>query len=80
MHGYVENFFLQCADQKPFKTLLRDFLIQLKQFSSEDSAELYLEEKELAAKAAAAEEMQRKRAIPGMLNPHEANADMDDDL
>jgi exportin-1 len=49
----------------PFKEHLRDFLVQTKQFASQDNADLFAEE---AARAAAAER-ERLAAIPGMVAP-----------
>ncbi len=51
-----------------FKGAVRDFLIQLKEFS-DDSTELFLEEKEAEAKRKAEEERSRAEKIPGMLKP-----------
>lgn len=62
--GLSEN----SGDLTKFKLSLRDFLIQLKEFSG-DNAELYLEEKEEEAKKKAAEEREAALRIPGMLKP-----------
>lgn len=56
------------ADIVKFKLTLRDFLIQLKEFS-DDNAELFLEEKEAEAQRKAAEEREQALRIPGMLKP-----------
>ena len=51
-----------------FKTNLRDFLIQLREFSGDaENAELFLEDKEAAAEAKKQEERARAAAVPGML-------------
>ncbi|KAF9028128.1 hypothetical protein BDZ89DRAFT_1160419 [Hymenopellis radicata] len=55
-------------DAVNFKGAVRDFLIQLKEFS-DDSTELFLEEKEAEAKRKAEEERSRAEKIPGMLKP-----------
>ncbi|KAG8831327.1 Karyopherin transporter [Serendipita sp. 399] len=57
-----------CTDANRFKTTVRDFLIQLKEFEG-DNAELYLEEKELAASAKEASEREAAMRVPGMLKP-----------
>ncbi|KDQ18488.1 hypothetical protein BOTBODRAFT_154392 [Botryobasidium botryosum FD-172 SS1] len=62
--GLSEN----SGDLTKFKLTLRDFLIQLKEFSG-DNAELYLEEKEEEATRKAAEEREAALRIPGMLKP-----------
>jgi exportin-1 len=54
-------------DATLFKNRLRDFLISLKEFSSGDNEELFLEEKEAAAIAAREAELKRVSAIPGLL-------------
>ncbi|KAF8652764.1 hypothetical protein AX16_004260 [Volvariella volvacea WC 439] len=65
-------------DINRFKLSLRDFLIQLKEFSG-DNAELYLEEKEEESQRKAEEERQAAMRIPGMLKPDQLE-DKDEDL
>ena len=48
--------------------MLRDFLIQLKEFSG-DNAESYPEEQEAEAQRKAQEEREAVMCIPGMLKP-----------
>ena len=57
-----------------FKLNVRDFLIQLKEFSG-DNAELYAEEKEQQDAAAKAAERERLSKVGGLLKP----AELDDD-
>lgn len=57
-----------------FKLALRDFLIQLKEFSG-DNAELYAEEKEQQERDAKAAERERLSKVGGLLKP----AELDDD-
>lgn len=66
-------------DLNRFKLALRDFLIQLKEFSGDDNAELYLEERE--AENARKAELARQQAmrIPGMLKPDQLE-DKDEDI
>lgn len=61
-----------------FKLNLRDFLIQLKEFSG-DNAELYADEKEQQEKDAKAAERERLSKISGLLKPSELAED-DDEL
>ncbi len=63
-------------DDTAAKAHLRDFLIELKEFSAEDNAELYMDDLAAAADEAAREELARRRAIPGLLRP----VDLDDDV
>jgi exportin-1 len=66
------------SDINRFKLALRDFLIQLKEFSG-DNAELYLEEKEAEAQRKAQEEREAAMRIPGMLKPSQIE-DKDEDI
>lgn len=66
------------SDINRFKLALRDFLVQLKEFSG-DNAELYLEEKEAEAQRKAQEEREAAMRIPGMLKPSQLE-DKDEDI
>ena len=80
--GQIQSFVLNLAefhsDINRFKLALRDFLIQLKEFSG-DNAELYLEEKEAEAQRKAEEEHSAAMRIPGMLKPSQLE-DKDEDI
>ncbi|KAI6158217.1 hypothetical protein BKA82DRAFT_4336216, partial [Pisolithus tinctorius] len=67
------------SDINRFKLALRDFLIQLKEFSSGDNAELYLEEREDEAQRKAETEREFAMHIPGMLKPSQLE-DEDKDI
>lgn len=58
-----------------FKLNLRDFLIQLKEFSSGDNSELFAEDREIAAEAARKAEREKAAKVGGLLKPSEV---MDD--
>ncbi len=75
LQGFVKLMFEHSSDPVKFKFTLRDFLISLKEFSSGDNAELFIDEKE--AEAAERVRLEREAAIrvPGMLKP----AQLDDD-
>ncbi|KAF9533498.1 CRM1 C terminal-domain-containing protein [Crepidotus variabilis] len=66
-------------DINRFKLALRDFLIQLKEFSAGDNTELFLEEKELESQQKAEAERQAAMRIPGMLKPDQLE-DKDEDI
>ena len=66
-------------DINRFKLALRDFLIQLKEFSAGDNAELFLEEKEAELQQKAQEEREAAMRIPGMLKPDQLE-DKDEDI
>merc|ERR1712226_429523 len=68
---FVEGMFDTRMDLTTFKGHLRDFLIELKEFSSEDNAQLYLEEKEREAREREQVVMAQRSAVPGMLKPSE---------
>lgn len=68
----------QHSDINRFKLSLRDFLIQLKEFSG-DNADLYLEEKETEAQRKAQQERETAMRVPGMLKPSQIE-DKDEDI
>ena len=69
----------QHNDLNRFKLALRDFLIQLKEFSATDNAELYLEEKEMETQQRLEAEREAAMRIPGMLKPSQIE-DRDEDI
>jgi exportin-1 len=78
VQSFVTNLFQYHSDPARFKLAMRDFLIQLKEFSG-DNTELYLEEKEKEAQERAQTEHQAAMRIPGMLKPSQLE-DKDEDL
>ena len=79
MYTFVGALSENHNDINRFKLALRDFLIQLKEFSVGDNAELFLEEKEAETQRKAEEERQAAMKIPGMLKPSQIE-DNDEDL
>lgn len=73
---FLDGLFDTRMDLPTFKTHLRDFLITLKEFNSEDNSALFSEEQERAAKEREQAVMAQRSAIPGMIKPD----DIDDDL
>jgi len=71
----ISQMFANCKDQAAFKQHLRDFLVQLKEFG--DSTELYAEERQADIDVKALEMRKRQEAVPGLLNPHVRQDDMD---
>ncbi|KAJ7247343.1 CRM1 C terminal-domain-containing protein [Mycena rebaudengoi] len=65
---FVEGLATNHGDPNRFKLSVRDFLVQLKEFSG-DNTELFLDEKEAELKRKAEEERQAAMQIPGMLKP-----------
>lgn len=74
---FVEALFAHNTDLAKFKLILRDFLIQLKEFSG-DNSELFAEDREDAQKAAQVAERERAIKVGGLLKP--AEIDQDDEL
>jgi exportin-1 len=63
-------------DLPKFKTHLRDFLIELKEFSAEDNSALFAEEQESAMREREQAIMAERSAVPGMLKPSEIDNDL----
>jgi len=66
--GLLEN---RAMDLNAFKQHMRDFLIQLKEFSAEDNAELFAEERMANANMQRQQLIAQRLAVPGLVNPHE---------
>ena len=75
--AFVDGMFDLKMDLPTFKTHLRDFLIQLKEFSAEDNSGLYGEEQEKQQQRRREEEEMRRSAVPGIMKPSEI---IDEDL
>jgi exportin-1 len=73
---FITGLFDLNMDVATFKQHLRDFLVSLREFNSEDNQQLFAEETEQQRQAAAAQEMARRQAVPGMMNPYEVADDM----
>lgn len=73
----MDGLFALNNDLPRFKLNLRDFLIQLKEFSG-DNAELYAEEREKEIQDAKLAERERALKVGGLLKP--ADLDQDDEL
>lgn len=68
--GFVTGCFDLNMDPLTFKTHLRDFLIQIKEFSVENNADLFREEQLAERERLRQEDLVRRMAVPGVLNPH----------
>lgn len=73
---FVEGMFDTNMDLATFKQHMRDFLVQLKEFSVEDNSGLFGEEAEREARQREEVLRQQRSAVPGLLKPDE----VDDDL
>ncbi|KAM0806062.1 nuclear transport receptor [Usnea florida] len=74
---FIEGLFTMSGDISRFKLHIRDFLIQLKEFS-DDNAELYAEDREQAQQAVKDAERERAKQVGGLMKPSEI--DQDDEL
>lgn len=73
---FVEGMFDLKMDLPTFKTHLRDFLIQLKEFSVEDNSGLFSEEQELATRQREEAAAAHRSSVPGLLKPSEIDNDL----
>jgi exportin-1 len=64
---FIMGIFPASVDESRLKNHVRDFLIEMKEFSEDDASELFNEEAALAAAAAANDELNRRKAVPGLL-------------
>ena len=67
---FIRGLFDLNSDINTFKLHLRDFLIQLKEFSG-DNAELFIEEAELERERKLKAEMEVAKRVPGMIKPQD---------
>ncbi|KAG8041867.1 hypothetical protein G9C98_007171, partial [Cotesia typhae] len=74
----VQGLFNLDQDIPAFKEHLRDFLVQIREYTGEDDSDLYLEERESALRTAQEEKRRQQMAVPGIINPHEMPEEMQD--
>merc|ERR1712018_334083 len=72
----VTGLFNLDQDIPAFKEHLRDFLVQIREYTGKDDSDLFLEEREGALKKAQEEKRKIQIAVPGILNPHEMPEEM----
>jgi hypothetical protein len=73
---FVVGLVQGASDLTMLKNILKDFVVQIRQFRNEgDDADAYLEERELQRQMAEAERRRAQQAIPGMLRPEELDDD-----
>ncbi|PAA93891.1 hypothetical protein BOX15_Mlig011488g1, partial [Macrostomum lignano] len=75
---FVQGCFSFNADQKRFREHLRDFLVQIREFTGEDLSDLYLEEQQEEIRRAQEAKLAQQCTVPGILNPHEVQDAMED--
>jgi len=69
-------FNLAGLDLNIFKQHVRDFLIQLKEFSAEDNKDLFKEETDAAAEENRRALLAQRHAVPGLMNPNDDMAEL----
>jgi exportin-1 len=74
--AFVDGMFDLKMDLPTFKTHLRDFLVQLKEFSLEDNTGLFSEEQEMEAREREEVVAAQRLAVPGLLKPSEIDNDL----
>ncbi|XP_067010066.2 exportin-1 [Anabrus simplex] len=74
----VQGLFNLDQDIPAFKEHLRDFLVQIREYTGEDDSDLFLDERETALRAAQEEKRRIQMSVPGILNPHEMPEEMQD--
>lgn len=75
VQSFVSGLFNTGLDINQFKLHLRDFLIQLKEFSAEDNTDLFFEENAAMQALKIKEQTERQLAVPGLVNPHDRPED-----
>ena len=76
----VQGLFNLDQDIPAFKEHLRDFLVQIREFTGEDDSDLFLEEREASLRTAQEEKRKIQISVPGMLNPHEVPEEMQEGM
>lgn len=76
--AFVTGCFDMSKDLPSFKNHLRDVLVQIKEFATEDNRDLYREETTAASEMEQQAMMKSRLAIPGLVNPNEQPDDMAD--
>lgn len=74
----VKGFFDLDQDIPAFKDHLRDFLIQIREFSGADDSDLFLAEREQLLRQHEEEKRRRQMMVPGVINPHDIPEEMQD--
>ncbi|XP_004925540.2 exportin-1 [Bombyx mandarina] len=74
----VQGLFNLNQDIPAFKDHLRDFLVQIREYTGEDDSDLYLEERLFVLRQAQEDKRTVQLSVPGILNPHELPEEMQD--
>lgn len=74
----VQGMFNLEHDLPAFKEHLRDFLVQIREYTGEDDSDLFLEEREAELRRAQEEKRRAQLLVPGIINPHDLPEEMQD--
>lgn len=74
----VQGMFNLEHDLPAFKEHLRDFLVQIREYTGEDDSDLFLEEREAELRLAQEEKRRVQLSVPGIINPHDLPEEMQD--
>lgn len=75
---FIEGLISFNQDVPQFKEHLRDFVVQIREFSGEDNGDLYLEERDQAIQRAQMEKHRLQLNVPGIIGPHDLPEEMQD--
>ena len=75
--AFVVGLFDVNLNAEAFKQHLRDFMVSVKEFESEDNSDLFLEETEAKAAQTQRSLLEYRSSIPGLMKPAELDDDPD---
>ena len=78
MKVFIEGLISFNQDIPQFAEHLRDFIVQIREFSGEDNCDLYLEEREQAIQLAQTKKHQLQLNVPGIIGPYDLPEEMQD--
>jgi len=78
--SFVFGLFDVSMDLNGFKQHLRDFLVQIKEFSEEGNGDLFIDEREATLERERQEAYDYRASVPGLLQPSEFELQPDYDL
>ena len=76
MDAFVERLFASYQDITEFRLVLRDFLVELREFSGGDTGDLFSEERESEQAAKEKMELERMTRVGGLIKPGEIDDDV----
>jgi exportin-1 len=74
--AFIDKLFASYQDITEFRLILRDFLIELREFSGSDTGDLFSEERESEQAAREKMELERMARVGGLIKPGEIDDDV----